>query len=321
MRILIGVLLILHGLAHAGAGMWAAGPVWIVTLLWWLSTMLYVSAGLGVLGFRPYESKSVELAFAAVIPSALLLGSFIGWFIVPGIALDFILLLLVVALRDRLEPVTDKQLHYRGRTATAFAVAFLVYASAVILLRPWAMRIGTTAAERRAELFGDSLHPAARYHVDHAITIHAPADSVWPWIAQIGQDRGGFYSYDVLERMFGVRIRNVDSIVPAWQHRQVGDLVRCCQPTYLGGLLGDSLGWRVEAIEPGRGIALENWGAFVVVPVDANTSRFYIRQRNPGTPSFVGNLLAPVGLLVMEPAHFIMQRGMLRGVKRRAEKT
>jgi hypothetical protein len=87
----------------------------------------------------------------------------------------------------------------------------------------------------------------------------------------------------------------------------------------MGGILGDNAGWRIEAIEPGRAMVLEKWGAFIVQPIDSNRSRFYIRQRNPGTPSFVGNLLAPFGLLVMEPAHFIMQYGMLRGVKRRAE--
>ena len=321
MRILIGIVLILHGLAHAGAGMWAAGPVWLITALWWFATTLYIATGFGVLGVRRYSERTAELAFAAVIPSGLLLGSFPGAFVIPGIALDLILLLLVLRLRDRREAVPTRPQFYRGHAATVAAMLFLVYTSGVILLRPWAMRIGTTAEDRRTALFGDSLHPGARYRVDHAITIDAPADSVWPWLAQMGQDRGGFYSYDRLERLFGVRIRNVDSIVPAWQTRQVGDLVRCCQPAYLGGLLGDSLGWRVEAIEPGRAIVLENWGAFVVQPLDSRRSRFHIRQRNPGTPSFVGNLLAPAGLLVVEPAHFIMQHGMLRGVKRRAERT
>lgn len=267
MRTFTGIVLILHGLAHAGAGMWAAGPVWLITLLWWLATALYISAGLGVLGFKRYAPWTAELAFAAVIPSALLLGSFIGLFIAPGIVLDLLLLVAIVRLRDKHEPVPVRPPRSRGLAATTLAVAFLVYTSGVILLRPWAMRMGTSAADRRMELFGDSLNRGARYRVDNAITINAPADSVWPWIAQIGSRAGH----------------------------------------------------RVEAIEPGRGLAIENWGAFVVVPIDSNRSRFYIRQRNPGRPSFVGNLFAPVGLLVFEPAHFIMQHGMLRGVKRRAE--
>jgi hypothetical protein len=264
--------------------MWAAGPVWLITLLWWLATTLYVGAGLGVLGFSRYANYVVELAFAAVIPSALLIGSFTGLFVIPGILLDLGLLWAVLRLRDRAEPVPSTPVRYRGRWTTALALLFVIYTSGAILLRPWAMRMGTTLAERRAPLFGDSLHRGARYRVDNAITINAPADSVWPWVAQIGQDRGGFYSYDALERLFG-----------------------------------DSLGWRIEAMLPGRAIVLEKWGAFVVQPIDSNRSRLYIRQRNPGTPSFVGNLLAPVGLLVFEPAHFIMQRGMLRGIKARVE--
>lgn len=316
-RLLLGILLILHGLAHAGAGMWAAGPTWLITLLWLFATGLYISAGLGILGFRIYARWPAELCFAALIPSSLLLGQFAGWFVLPGIALDLLLLFLVLRLRDRSSVAT----RIPGRVPRFLATAFLVYTSGIIVLRPWAMRWGTTAQDRRAAMFGDSLHKGARHVVDNAITIRAPADSVWPWVAQIGQDRGGFYSYQRLERLFGARIHNADSLVPGWQQRQVGDLVRATQPDYLGGILGDSLGWRIEAMEPGRALVLQNWGAFIVQPIDSMTSRFYIRQRNPGTPSFVGNLFAPVGLLVLEPAHFIMQRGMLRGVKSRAERS
>ena len=319
MRILLGVALILHGLAHAGAGMWAAGPVWLVTLLWWSATALYVAAGFGTLGFRQYRRVSAELAFAALVPSALLLGAFAGLFVLPGIALDLVLLFALVRLNDRTALGMAKAAPHWGRTGVAVASVFLVYVSLVILARPWAMHLGTTEADRSAEMFGDSLYSGARYAVDHAIVIDAPADSVWPWVAQIGQDRGGFYSYDWLERAFGVRIYNVDSLVPAWQERRVGDLVRATQPTYLGGAFGPDLGWRIAAIDPGRALVLDKWGAFIVRPVNDSTSQLYIRQRNPGTPSFAGNLFAPVGLLVFEPAHFIMQHGMLRGVKRRAE--
>jgi hypothetical protein len=319
MRAFLGITLILHGLAHAGTGMWAAGPTWLITLLWWSATVTYVAAGLGVLGFLPFRLRSAELAFAALIPSSLLLGTFAGLYVLPGMALDIALIFAVVRLNDRTTLVMAKPARRWGRRAHAVAALFLVYVSVAILGRPWAMRFGTTGADRAAELFGDSLNPAAGYVVDNAIRIDAPADSVWPWLAQIGQDRGGFYSYDWLERAVGVRIRNADSIVLAWQDRKVGDFVRATQPTYLGGAFADDLGWRITAIDPGRAIVLDKWGAFIVRPIDDRTSQLYIRQRNPGTPSFVGNLFAPVGLLVLEPAHFIMQRGMLRGVKRRAE--
>ena len=166
---------------------------------------------------------------------------------------------------------------------------------------------------------GDELVPEAHYRMDHAVVVHAPADSVWPWVVQIGQDRGGFYSYDGLERLIGDDVRNADRIHPEWQERRVGDLVRATQRGYLGGRLGSDLGWRVAQLEPGRALVLENWGAFVVIPVDEHTSRLHVRLRGPGTPSLLGVVLGPANLLVFEPAHFIMERRMLLGIRDRAE--
>jgi hypothetical protein len=71
---------------------------------------------------------------------------------------------------------------------------------------------------------------------------------------------------------------------------------------------------------PGRALILDKWGAFVVQPVDSQTSRFIVRTREPGTPSLAGIVFGPFNVFVFEPAHFIMQRGMLRGVRDRAER-
>jgi hypothetical protein len=201
----------------------------------------------------------------------------------------------------------------------AAGIAFLAYASAAVLLRPWHTRWGATDAERAMRLLGDELVPEAHYRMDHAITIQAPADSVWPWLVQIGQDRAGFYSYDALERAIGDDIHNADRIHPEWQTIGLGDLVRAAQPDYLGGRLGPDVGWRVVALDPGRGFVLENWGAFVVRPVDERTSRLHVRMRGEGRPTVLGTLLGPFNLLVFEPAHFIMERGMLLGIRARAE--
>ncbi|HMA26843.1 MAG TPA: hypothetical protein VKO62_04340, partial [Solirubrobacterales bacterium] len=59
----------------------------------------------------------------------------------------------------------------------------------------------------------------------HAIEVDAPAEQVWPWLAQLGQDRGGFYSYEWLENLAGCRMRNADRIHPEWQHREIGEKV------------------------------------------------------------------------------------------------
>jgi hypothetical protein len=200
----------------------------------------------------------------------------------------------------------------------AFGLAFLVYAVVVTLLHPVIVRWGTTAAERATTLPGDEFVPDALYRLDHAVTIHAPADSVWPWLVQLGQDRGGFYSYAWLERLIGDDIHNADRIHPEWQQVKQGDLVRATQPEYLGGRFGD-LGWRVLAVVPGRAIVLENWGAFVLHPVDSGTTRFFVRTHGDGAPSVAGVLLGPLNVFVFEPAHFIMQRGMMLGVRDRAE--
>ena len=202
-----------------------------------------------------------------------------------------------------------------GRAA---GLLFLVYATAVALFHPVYVRWGTTSAERMMTLPGDDLVLDARYRVDHGITIWAPADSVWPWLVQIGQDRGGFYSYTRLEHLAGAHIHNADRIHPEWQQLKPGDLVRATQPDYLGGRLGEP-GWRVLDIVPGRAIVLENWGAFVLQPVDERTTRFLIRTRGDGAPSLAAVLLGPLNVFVFEPAHFIMQRGMLRGIRDRAE--
>ena len=118
----------------------------------------------------------------------------------------------------------------------------------------------------------------------------------------------------------GDRIENADRIHPEWQHTERGDLVRATQPDYLGGRFGD-LGWRVRDVVPGRALILENWGAFVVESIDANRSRLIVRTRGPGTPSLAGVVFGPLNVFVFEPAHFIMQRGMLRGIRDRAEPT
>ena len=316
---LYGIALILHGLAHAGAGMWANGPVLVVTPLWWFATLGFIAAGFGALGLEPFSHRVAKLVFSSAFASVMLMYFFVNALMVPGVILD--LVLVTVATRDRMAMKLDAMWDKRGHHPvwSAVTVAFLVYATGVLALRPWAMRMGSTEAERRAYVFGDSLYPDARYLVDNAITIRAPVDAVWPWLAQIGQDRGGFYSYESLENAMGARIHNADSIVPAWQSRRTGDLVRAVPADYLGGRFGRDIGWHVIAMDSGRALVLENWGAFVLRPVDSTTTRFHIRQRNPGRPSILGTIIGPIGLFVFEPAHFIMQRGMLRGVRDRAE--
>jgi hypothetical protein len=95
-----------------------------------------------------------------------------------------------------------------------------------LCVRPWHLRRDATDDEVQQPLPGDELAPPhPKLNTTHAITIHAPAVDVWPWLVQIGQDRGGFYSYTWLENLVGCHMRNADRLRPAWQRLAVGDSV------------------------------------------------------------------------------------------------
>jgi hypothetical protein len=330
-RIIIGLVILLHGLAHASIGVWAfaEGPAWLITLLWGAAMLGYLGSAAGVLRvplLREWWKLTLVGATSSSILLLLVFGHAYGVF---GVLIDVVVLIVALGWAQPridadvavVEAVGAEGLRFPTlhRVGWGIGLLALAYATVVVAIRPLYVRWGTTAAERAASLPGDDLRPDARYRVDHAITIRAPADLVWPWLVQLGQDRGGFYSYSWLERAIGDHIQNADRIHPEWQHVQPGDLVRAVQPGYLGGRVTD-VGWRVLDVVPGRALILDKWGAFVVQPLDARTSRLIVRTREPGTPSLLGIALGPVNVFMFEPAHFIMQRGMLRGVRDRAER-
>jgi uncharacterized protein YndB with AHSA1/START domain len=166
---------------------------------------------------------------------------------------------------------------------------------------------------------GDPVVRDPSLEILHAVTIDAPPEAVWPWLVQIGQDRGGFYSYTWLERAFGAQIRNADTIHPEWQARRVGDYVYATQPGYLGGLVVERPGWVIDRLDPGRAMVLRHWGAFVLQPRDGGRTRLLVRSTisHDRIPAW----LAAVNFTAFELPHFIMQRRMLLGIKARAERT
>ena len=187
--------------------------------------------------------------------------------------------------------------------------ACLGYGLLIAATRPWYLRWGATDDEIRQPLPGDSLMHRPGAH--HAVTIAAPAEAVWPWLAQIGQDRGGFYSYTWLENLALAGIRNADRVHPEWQRLRPGDTVRLASER----VYGDLPLLRVAAVEPGRHLVLEGWGAFVLLPAGENTTRLLVRSHARKT----GPLGTAFDVLVFEPAHFVMERKMLLGIRRRAE--
>lgn len=99
----------------------------------------------------------------------------------------------------------------------AAGVATMAAAFFTPFLREERSHWGVADTFARRKLPGDDLIPLPRWGWTHGIEIHATADEVWPWVAQIGADRGGFYSYQWLENVAGCRVRNADTIHPEWE--------------------------------------------------------------------------------------------------------
>ncbi len=200
------------------------------------------------------------------------------------------------------------------------ATTALTTAVAVLAARAAHLRFGATDAEVAARLAGDDLLPDAAVVATRAITIRASAAAVWPWLCQLGQGRGGFYTYDALENLVGADIHSADEIHPEWQDVVVGDEVR----------LAEQVPLTVAVVEPERALVLLgaappgaaspvpydfSW-AFTLHPADDGTTRLVVRERYVHRTGW-----AP---LVVEPlawVSFVMTQRMLRGIRDRAERS
>jgi len=209
--------------------------------------------------------------------------------------------------------------------AVLLAAFNIVYFSA---LRSWHMRWGATDSEVNAPLPGDDLLAGAQAGVTHAVTINAPPDKIWPWLMQIGQDRGGFYSYTPLENLIGCEMPKVERIVPQWLPRRVGETVWFATPRHYHGTAKMIAGvvrpdrafvmvtpadW--ERLQAGLRGQEGTWG-FTLQPVAAGQTRLIARGRGLPAKTF-GTRMA--NLFFWEPAHFVMERKMLLTIKRLAE--
>src|SRR6266568_1912156 len=195
--------------------------------------------------------------------------------------------------------------------ATATVVAAAVFSARQ---RRW----GATDDEVNLTLPGDELVSHADFTATRAITIHATATQVWPWIAQLGQGRGGFYSYDFLENLVGCDIHSADRIVPEWQDLKVGAEVR----------LAPEVALSVALVVPARALVLRGgipmgntappyhftW-AFVLRETANRTSRLVVRERYGYTRRWAPMLVEPVQFISL-----LMTQRMLRGIKQRAER-
>ncbi|BBY21256.1 hypothetical protein MSTO_14610 [Mycobacterium stomatepiae] len=182
---------------------------------------------------------------------------------------------------------------------------------------------GTTKAECRMVLPGDRLVADPAVQTTEAIYIDAPTAAVWPWLMQMGLDRGGFYGCEAVMNLAGLGYRHTDRVHAQWQQLAVGDPVRLAPEGWLG--LPDGVTFSVAEIVPEKYLVLRattsdpRWDAvwsFHVQPHWEDRVRLLTRARvalrRPGEV-FAMELLRPVVAFGT--------RGLLLGIKRRVERS
>lgn len=330
---ILGWLVIAHGLSHAVLPMRGSlAPTlssdnWMPVLLYGVSMVGFVGAGLGLLGLRPLDravSPLLVLASGWSLVAIFCLGDPSLWF---GAACDVVLLPVGLwrayggwPLHPTFaEATAGRPSHRRLWHVAAVTAGFslLAYVGVAAFTYPSNRMWGSTRAELTMPLPGDAEPRDPAFEMQHAVTIDAPAEDVWVWLVQLGQERGGFYSYDWLERAFGLDIRNVPEVRPEWQALQAGDVVRAAPPTYLGGLLSEHLAWTVADVSPERALVLEKRGSFVLQPISEERTRFIIRSKMGDRDRSVWASAA--SLMAFQLPHFIMQRRMMLTIKALAE--
>ncbi len=174
---------------------------------------------------------------------------------------------------------------------------------------------GSSTEELSQALPGDGLVPDPTLIWNHGLTLHAPAEQVYPWLVQIGDSRAAFYSITFIENAFCAmsgecRYVNADQVHPEWQTPEKG----------AQGIIVDYL--VIWDYQPGQYVLattteklpLKWTWLWYVQPVDANTSRLIVRHRVAFPPD------APQGLINgVFATGFVMERGMMLGIRARAE--
>jgi hypothetical protein len=197
---------------------------------------------------------------------------------------------------------------------TSLFVALLLALLYWFPVRRWMARWGDTSSELTRNMAGDGLIVNPTFTYTMATTVNAQPEHIWAWLVQIGYQRGGLYSYDWLDRLFGFLDRpSATRILPEFQKLAVGDAIP----------IGRGPSWPVAAIEPNRALVLDmrnmsgiDWvWQFGLYAIDEHrtrlVSRSCVRTRTAWARLFT---------YMMEPAGFLMTRRMLLGLKQRAEK-
>jgi hypothetical protein len=188
---------------------------------------------------------------------------------------------------------------------------------ALLLARDALRNLGATKRECRTGFPGDDLVPDPAVVTTRAVTIEAPAAQVWRWLVQIGQNRGGFYSYETLENLIGLDIHNADRVHPEWQTLLEGDKVWLAPPGRPG--MREGLALTVRQVVDEQLLVLFGESADAVWSFHIHSwgprrCRLISRSRTSRAHGFTG-----LAVELFDPVTLIMTRKMLREIKRRAE--
>jgi len=173
---------------------------------------------------------------------------------------------------------------------------------------------GATDLDVQRTMPGDDLCPSPDLISTRAVRIEAPPTAIWPWLLQMGSGKGGVYTYDWIENLFGLKMHSVDVILPEFQNRKVGDVEQL-------GPNGPRL--RVEILDAERAMVLRsedgNWvWAFGLYPDSEGGATTLVSRNRIATPG-TSVVQRAAYTLIMEPGSLIMERKMLLGIKQRAE--
>ena len=183
----------------------------------------------------------------------------------------------------------------------------------------WLKQWGSHVVERGKAWPGDRFISPIGDSYTRAIDIDASAAVVWQWVVQFGLERAGFYSYELLERLGGVPVTNLESIEPTMQSLAVGDEIRL-HPKAPGIVVEDLLPERhicfVQYDKSSEATPIASWSIYIVAKA-ADACRLVLRSCRE--PLRERSLLKRIGDALEKPLDFVMEQRMLRTIKRLAE--
>ena len=180
-----------------------------------------------------------------------------------------------------------------------------------LVLRRWQLTWGARPDELAMVFPGDEIVEQPSFNATRGITVNAPPENIYPWIVQMGLDRAGWYSYDLLDNLAR---KSAEEILPRFQHVQPGDLIPM-SPDGKQGLFVKEFEkdhWMLWGDQVGD----SSW-AWMILPDDSNRSRLLTRVR------MKYRWLSPAILfsMIVEFSDFPMMRKCMLGIKGRAEST